>query len=633
MGKKRAIDSDEPPPMQTKTANRVVVIGLDGFEPRLAESMLQAGRLPNLARLSESGGYSRVRTTYPPQTPVAWSTFATGKNPGGHGIFDFLRRDPENYLPALALSRYEQKNIFTLPQAVNMRRGTPVWQLLSQAGMASVVLRCPCTFPPDNIHGRMLAGVGVPDIRGGLGTSTFYSAAGTVNAEESEKVIHVQPDGAGTIRTFLVGPRNPKTRADLQTDISLHLEPERKRVVVHSDGQPNSLEVREGQWSEWLRVKFKVGILQSVRGMVRFYLRQLEPAFELYVSPVNFDPDAPLFQISSPPEYAGDLAAKLGLFYTTGMAEDHDGLNHGRFDEYAYLTQCRQVMHERKKMMLYELGRFRTGLFYCLYDTPDRLQHMFWRFREPEHPANRGAVRPEMSQVIEEHYRACDAIVGKALKAVDDQTLFIVLSDHGMNSFQRGLHLNTWLYEHGWLALKPGVTPGEETKDFFHGVDWDLTKAYAFGLGGIYLNLRGREANGIVDPGEAEEVKAAIARELSGLVDSQRSQVAIKSVVTREQIYTGPYVHEAPDLLVNFCEGYRVSWGTPLGGVPAGLFEDNVKKWSGDHVVHPSLVPGVLFMNRPFHGDQASLVDLAPTILAALGVPQDPAMEGVSLLR
>jgi predicted AlkP superfamily phosphohydrolase/phosphomutase len=611
---------------------KVIVIGLDGLEPKIVEALLATGELPNLAKIREQGGYTRLRTTYPPQTPVAWSTFTTGTNPGGHGIFDFLRRDPKTYLPALALSRYEQKNMFLPPQVVNLRRGSPFWELLSQKGIPSTVLRCPCTYPPDNIKGQMLAGVGVPDLRGGLGTSTFYSSSEDVKAEESEKIVHVRAETSGAISTYLIGPRNPKSSADLRFDFTLHLEPEAKRVTLRSEGHPKLLEIREGQWSDWLKVKFKAGMLQSVHGMVRFYLTRLAPVFELYASPINFDPDAPLFTISSPPEYASELAKKLGTFYTTGMAEDHDGLNHERFDEVAYLEQCQGVLRERRKMMLYELERFKAGFFFCLFDTPDRLQHMFWRFREPEHPANRGELDLEMARVIEDHYRACDAIVGRAWQYADDQTLFIVLSDHGMNSFQRGIHLNTWLYNNGWLALQKGLQPGEEVGDFFRGVDWSRTKAYALGLGGIYLNLKGREEKGIVAAGEAKAIKAAIIKELTGLVDPERDLEAIRSVVTREQIYSGPYMDEAPDLLVNFAAGYRVSWGTPLGGVPAGLFENNTKKWGGDHMIDPSLAPGILFMNRLFHNQEASLVDLAPTILAALGVSKGPAMEGSSLL-
>lgn len=611
---------------------KVIVIGLDGLEPTIVEAMLAAGELPHLARLKAQGSYSRLRTTYPAQTPVAWSTFATGVNPGGHGIFDFIGRDPKTHSPTLALSRYEQKNAFLPPKAVNPRGGTPVWDVLSKAGIASTVLRCPCTYPPDNIRGRMLAGVGVPDLRGGLGTSTFYVSRRTAEAQEGENVVPVDIDADGTIATYLVGPRNPRTRSDFRVDITLHLEPQAGWLTLRSPGQPKTLEVREGEWSDWLRVKFKIGPLQSVSGMLRFYLVQLAPVFELYASPINFDPDAPLFPISSPPEYVRDLAGKLGPFHTLGMAEDDTGLKNNRFDEEAYLKQCEGVLREREAMLLHELARLSDGFLFCLFDTPDRLQHMFWRFREPHHPANNGDVTADMRRVIEEHYRACDAIVGKAMRYADDQTLFIVLSDHGMNSFQRGIHLNTWLHDNGLLALRDGVTPGPAAGDFFQHVDWGRTQAYALGLGGIYINQKGREERGIVAPDAAPRVQDAIIRGLTGLRDPARGQIAVRSVMTRQQLYSGPYAHLSPDLLVNCATGYRASWGTPLGGVPDGVFEDNIKKWGGDHCIDPHLVPGVLFMSRPTPAAQPQLADLAPTILAALGVPKAPAMEGEPLL-
>jgi predicted AlkP superfamily phosphohydrolase/phosphomutase len=610
---------------------KVIVIGLDGLEPKLVGPLLDAGALPHLARLRQQGGFARVATTYPAQTPVAWATFATGTNPGGHGIFDFLRRDPRTYYPTFALNTYARRNAFLPPKAVNLRRGVPLWQILSQAGLPSAVVRCPCTYPPDKVHGRLLAGMGVPDLRGGLGTATFYTSADDVTAAESENVVHVSAHGRGVIQTHLIGPRDPRTRADFQCGITLHCEPAAGRLVLHSEGQPPTLEVHEGHWSRWLRVKFKTGLLQSVGGSVRFFLKRLAPVFELYASPINFEPDAPPFPISSPPEYAGELATRLGTYCTAGMAEDHGGLNNGRFGEDAFLAQCADVRRERERMMLYELERLQEGFFFCLFDTPDRVQHMFWRFREPDHPANRGGATPDMAGVIEDEYRTCDAVVGKALRYADERTLVIVLSDHGFSGFHRGVHLNTWLHDQGLLSLKGGTRPGEEAGDFFKAVDWAHTKAYALGLGGVYLNLKGREENGVVQPDEAPPLKADIAGALTGLADPQGGRVAVRSVVTREEVYAGPYAAESPDLLVNFAERYRASWGTAVGAVPAGWFEDNIKKWSGDHIIDPTLVPGVLFMNRPFR-QQARLVDLAPTILGAFGVRPGPAMEGRSLL-
>jgi predicted AlkP superfamily phosphohydrolase/phosphomutase len=613
---------------------KTIVIGLDGLEPRIVEAMLEAGQLPNLAELKRRGGFSRVATTSPAQTPVAWSTFATGVNPGGHGIFDFIRRDPRTYLPDFALNRYEARGAFLPPKAVNLRRGTPVWDLLTEAGLGSTIVRCPCTYPPEPLRGRILSGMGVPDLRGGLGTATYYTSSDDVRPGESENIVRLPPGIDRPIETYLIGPRNPKAGGDLRFDITLHPDRDGRRVLLRSAGIPKELEIREGQWSDWVRVKFKLGMLQSIRGLVRFHLVRLEPAIELYASPINFDAECPLFPISHPADYASSLAEEIGLYHTTGMVEDHAGLNNERFGEDAFLDQCDTAWREREAMLHRELDRFDEGLLYCLFDTPDRVQHLFWRYLEPNHPANCGrAPSPDYAGVIEDQYRRGDEIVGQALGYADDDTLVIVLSDHGFGSFQRGVNLNTLLHDQGLLTLRDGLRPGEEAGDFLKSVDWSRTKAYALGLSGIYLNVEGREGQGIVKPDDVDALKTSIADGLAGMVDSATDEVAIRSVRAREAVYSGPYVSEAPDLLVNFARGYRISWCSSLGGVGEGHFEDNRKKWSGDHIVDPTLVPGVLFMNRPFQGQDAALHDLAPTILDALGVPKGPAMEGNSLLR
>jgi predicted AlkP superfamily phosphohydrolase/phosphomutase len=611
---------------------KVVVIGLDGLDPRIVEQLLARGALPNLSRLAETGGYARVASTYPAQTPVAWSTFATGTNPGGHGIYDFIRRDPTTYMVDLALNRYEQRSPFLPPRVVNLRGGTTIWDLLTRAGIPSVVIRCPCTYPPDKVKGRMLSGMGVPDLRGGLGTSTFYTERKGIVPQESEQVIHLQRDDSADFHSYLVGPRNPKKNEDATLNLTLRPDSATGRAIVASSGKPGELEVRLGEWSDWLKVKFKLGTLQSVHGMVRFNLIRFDP-FELYASPVNFDPDVPVFPISSPWDYAGQLEREIGTYYTTGMVEDHGGLSNERFDETLFLEQCAKVLEEREAMLAYEQEHFDEGLLYCLFDTPDRIQHMFWRFGEVDHPANRDReFMPEMKTVIEDHYQECDAIVGRALDRAEMDTLFIVLSDHGFGSFQRGVNVNAWLLDHGYLSLKPGFEPGESYDYLVRAIDWGRTQAYAVGLGSLYLNIKGREGEGIVESSQAREIGVEIATRLRGLEDPERGVVAVLDVKTRDEVWRGSLAEDSPDLLVLFANKYRVSWATALGGVPAEWFEDNVRKWSGDHILDPTLVPGVLFMNRTFDKDSARLVDMAPTILGALGLPKDPLMEGDSLL-
>jgi predicted AlkP superfamily phosphohydrolase/phosphomutase len=620
---------------------KAIVIGLDGLEPAIVEPMMERGELPNLARIRESGSYSRLQTTYPAQTPVAWSSFATGTNPGGHGIFDFIARDPATYLPDAALSRFQRpKNVFAPPQVVNQRKGVPLWHPLSQAGVSSVVLRCPCTFPPDELNGRMIAGVGVPDLRGSQNKGAFYTQDKNAKARESEQVVIL---GSGSdLKTHVIGPRNTRQSppSDTTCEIRVQVKKESSSLVIETGGSPARIEVTEKSWSEWVRFKFKFSMLQSVTGIVRFYIRQIEPLVEFYVSAVNFDPAAPMFPVSAPASYAKDLASQIGLFSTLGMAEDHNGLNNGRLDEAAYLAQCELVLEERERLMRFELDRFAEGFFFLLYDTPDRVQHMLWRFRDPEHPGYEPDLAREFSTLIERHYTRCDKLLAPVLDKVDENTLLCVLSDHGFNTFRRAFDTNTWLWQSGLLALKDGRKPSEDMGEGFAAVDWSRTYAYAVGLGGIYLNVKGREREGILEEGaEAERVRNAIQTGLGQISDAATQRVAIRNVLRKEALYRGPYAASAPDLLVNFCPGFRVSWQSAVGGFSNSLIEDNTRRWSGDHIMDPEAVPGILFMNRKLArpssragNDMPHIIDLAPTILNHLGVPAAPTMEGSSLL-
>lgn len=595
--------------------------------------MLQAGELPHLARLRRMGGYARLATTSPAQTPVAWSTFATGVNPGGHGIFDFLRRDPATYLPDLSLSRYERRTPFLPPEAINLRRGTPLWDLLAAHGVPSVVLRCPGTFPPDPSPSRMLSGMGVPDLRGGLGTATLLTTDPSARAGEGEQLVRLEEE-RGTFRGHLIGPRNPRQGGDLVVPITIRLAPQRERVTIEGGIDPGRLELTRGVWSDWLRVRFRTGLLGGVHAVMRALLLRTAPHLELYLSPANFDPQRPLYPISHPPNYSSELASALGgAYFTAGMVEDHGGLTNGRFGEEAFLAQCELALREREAMMRHELARLEEGFLYILFDTPDRVQHMFWRFREPGHPANRASGDDERrvrdcSRVIEDHYRRCDAVVGEAMAAMDDRTLLLVVSDHGFTSFQRGVNLNTWLHEHGYLTLRSGLRPQAATPDFLREVDWGRTRAYALGLGSIYLNVAGRERDGIVAAAEADTLAERLAAQLAGTVDEARGTTAILAARTRAALYHGPFANESPDVMVECNAGYRVSWRTALGGFGDSMVEDNTRRWGGDHIVAPALVPGVCFSSRAIASRPLSMLDLAPTVLAAFGIEVPPDMEG-----
>ena len=318
------------------------MVGLDGLEPSIVEGLMVRGALPNLARLRAEGGLGRVATTSPAQTPVAWSSFATGLNPGGHRIFDFLRRDPKTYLPDLALNDYEQKNAFVPPKAVNLRRGTPVWSMLEAAGVGSMILRCPCSYPPDSVKHRMLTGMGVPDMRGGLGTPTYFTTTRTSGRGRVSSSAGWRVAGRAVVAR-LIGPRNPKDRSD--TRVEMVFRPDRGMASDYgSNGAPAAVEVPLGGWSHWVQVKFKAGVLVGVRGIVRLHVLALEPHLEVYASPVNFDPAAPMFPISHPFDFARELADDIGLYHTTGMVEDHTGLNNERLSRRGLSESVRRCL-------------------------------------------------------------------------------------------------------------------------------------------------------------------------------------------------------------------------------------------------------------------------------------------------
>lgn len=607
---------------------KVIVIGLDGLEPKVIDALIARGEMPAIRSLSDGGPVRRIETTFPAQTPVAWSTFSTGVNPGGHGIYDFIHRDPKTYLPRLSLNTYEQPSIFLPPRAVNLRKGVPVWKRLGDHGVPSVVLRCPATYPAEDLRGRMLSGMGVPDILGGLGTGTYYTTDRGAQTAESEALVLLDR-GRDPIDTELLGPYKPGRGRRVSIPMRIVIGADRSSLDIHTAGEPRTLKVHMGEWSPWLKLKFSLGPLQSVRAMVRFFLVAVEPELRLYASPVNFDPAKPMFPISSPPDYAKDLESRLGAYYTTGMVEDHGALNNGRIDEDAFLNQCSLVMNERERMLTGELERMKEGFLFCLFDTPDRLQHMMWRFGDPKHPLFTQEGKERYGSAIEEHYRECDAVVGRVMNYVDDETVLVVLSDHGFAGFRRGVELNAWLAANGWLRPKPGVQGGDKREtDMLRGVDWSETKAYAVGLGAIYLNVRGRESNGILDPAEAPLVRRQIAEQLSGLIDPATGDVAIRRVLARDEIYSGPLADEAPDLLVQCNDGYRVDWGTALGGIGRNVFEDNRHAWSGDHIIDATLVPGFVAANVPLRTSDIRMVDMYPSILHALQAPVPDDSEG-----
>ena len=631
-------------------AERVVVVGLDGLDPGRVRKLMHAGRLPHLERLAKQGIFTELGTTLPPISPVAWSTFMTGVNPGKHNIFDFLNRDLRTYFPELSSARVTSGSKWGALAALGLgkapvrllRKSQPFWKILGEHGVFSTILRVPITFPPERFHGLLLSAMCTPDLRGTQGSYTLYSTdqADCTNSTGGLRV-HVTRQG-NRISSHLAGPPNLPGRvpADLEVPFTLDIDPARKHAnppdavrgpggaALSICGQTMRLNLRE--YSPWIRVTFRAGPFTRVRGICRFRLEQITPDVKIYVTPVNIDPERPALPISHPLYYSIYLAKLHDSFATLGLAEDTWGLNTGAIDEDAFLEQAYSIHAEREKMFFEALRRTRRGLCTCVFDASDRIQHMFYRFETPDHPCRPAPGEARHAKVIDEMYERMDDLVGRVQSAIDPSTVLIVLSDHGFCDFSRGVHLNAWLRDEGYLVLEPGA--GGE--DYLIGVDWSRTRAYAFGLAGIYLNQAGREARGIVSAADAASLRGEIARKLGQLQDPLRQgRPAIREVHDSRKAYTGPYVENGPDLVVGYHAGYRASWETAVGRTDGEVLCDNTRRWSGDHCVDPAVVPGVLFCNRKLSetnlsATTCSIVDMAPTILDLFGIQAPAYMDG-----
>jgi predicted AlkP superfamily phosphohydrolase/phosphomutase len=615
---------------------RAVILGFDGMDPELADRFMNEGKLPNLAKLRDKGTFTKLRTTFPAISPVAWSTFMTGVNPGKHNIYDFLARDTSNYLPFLSSAeikgpkRQIKVGKYSIPfgktEIKGMRKGTPFWHWLGKAGIFSSVIRVPVTFPPEKFSGVLLSGMCVPDLKGSQGTFCLCTTRSSDDKFREGGVRVPVERRNGVCHSYVPGPDNPLAEnAGNEMRVKFEIRPDaggkQARFVVGSE----KFTLKVGEYSDWTTVAFKAGLGFTAHGICRFYLKEVSPEVEVYVSPVNIDPGHPDLPISHPVTYSIYLAKLYGPYATLGLAEDTWALNEHVLDDDAFLAQCYSNHEDRERMLFDALEKTQQGLCTCVFDTTDRVQHMFWRYLDEDHPAARGVPQDKRPNVIPELYQRMDRLIGRVMEQIDDDTLLLVISDHGFKSFARCMNLNAWLHQNGYLTLKDGKT---ESGDWFEDVDWSRTRAYTMGLNGLYLNLKGREKQGTVDLAEAEALKIEIQQKLSGLKDPDSGVVGITGVFITGNVYSGPYSENAPDLLVGYGAGYRASWDSVLGKVTSKVFEDNLKAWSGDHCIDPRLVPGVLFSSHKFVEDKPHIADVAPTILSLFGLPLPSHFDG-----
>jgi predicted AlkP superfamily phosphohydrolase/phosphomutase len=618
------------------SGKRVIVLGFDGMDHRVTSDLMAKGRMPNFSRLAASGSFSSLGTSIPPQSPVAWSSFITGLDPGGHGIFDFIHRDPKTMVPYLSTTRTEGAPHtvtigswqFPLSSArVELaRHGQPFWDVLEQHGVRTTIIRMPANFPPSGTATRELSGMGTPDVLGTYGTFSLFSSAPGPLADRTLSGGRVYPVDVvnNVVRSELVGPDNPfrapaeKVRAPL----TVYIDPQQGTAKIVAGDEERVLQV--GEWSDWVPIEFPLMPLQRLRGIGRFYLKQVHPAFELYVSPVNLDPMTPAMPISTPASYAADLARATGRFYTQGIPEDAKALNEDVLTRAEFLRQAGLVVDEITRQYWSVLEHFDEGLLFYYFGNLDQVSHMMWRPRDPAHPAYDPVADAPYAAVVDDLYVAFDRIVGETIARMGADTTLMVMSDHGFTSWRRAFHLNSWLRDHGYLAVLDRSL--REDPGLFLNVDWSRTRAYGLGLNGLYINLKGREQWGIVTAQERGLLVDEIRRGLLRTLDPTTGRAAVTKVYPREQIYTDrAYFDVAPDLIVGYAEGTRGSNESALGGLPAAIIVDNTTQWSGDHCMDPDAVPGILLTSRPLRRPAPSLDKVAAAILAEFGIDGFPA--------
>jgi len=663
---------------------KCVVIGLDGLDPERVKRLMDAGKLPHLKALAGAGGFVPMATSNPPQSPVAWSSFATGMDPGGTAIFDFVHRDPAVYkgIESMATAKpatpihvpligidYEpaiEVGDYRLPlkadQMILNRKGTPFWTLLEKAGVPATILRLPANFPPPPGSARQLAGMGTPDLTGTEGAFFFWTDRNIDGADSESSGNLVVGDNLviedDRFTGKLYGPPNILLRDETQrgnfTEVEFEAAIDRQNRTLRIDLQDQTAVLREGEWSDWLTVTFTLHdwFPGNPTGMLRFRLNKLNPApdkdgatIELYATPVQLDPLSPAMPITNPSGYSQELTEAIGRIYTLGMPEDNKAFAHKvkALDPQGFTEQCRQVLDDVWRTTDYELGRYRGGLFFSYFRTTDVVSHVMWYLADAAHPFHNPEEAQRFGGMIDEVYGWVDDKVGEIHRRIGDDALFIVMSDHGFKPFYREFQLNTWLADHGWLKLYDWVKPGSGV-GFENDVDWERSRAYALGLNGLYLNLQGREQRGSVSPGEREKVAAELCQALEAIVDPETGEHVISKAYRREEIYHGEYVAEAPDIIVGYNRGYRSTGASGTGAIskPSEVTVGEKKvvnyarprrnRWSGDHCCDPVHVPGVLIVNRPLSHGRPALTDLAPTILQEFGITKPSQMVGTPVV-
>ena len=620
---------------QSKTS--VIVLGFDGMDYALTKQMMAEGRLPNLSKLAAMGALQPLGTSMPAQSPVAWSNFITGLDAGGHGIYDFVHRDPKTMIPYLSTSRAEASDRkltigkYQVPLGADkvelLRHGQPFWELLEKRGVRTSILRMPANFPPSGTATEELSGMGTPDILGTYGTFAYYTsdpytwAGKDVSGGKVYDVGFVDTVAEGK----LYGPSNPflVDGPKIEAPFTVYIDPDEPVAKLVVGDEERVLKV--GEWTDWVPIQLDLVPTQSVPVIARFYLKEVRPVFGMYVSPLNLDPMSPAMPISTPESFASELAAATGRFYTQGMPEDTKAFKEGVFTPAEFEKQAHLAGEEVERQYAHVLDRFEDGLLFYYFGNGDQIAHMMWRAMDSGHPAYKADADQPFEAVVRKVYEQFDAIVGRTLPRVEAGATLFVMSDHGFTSWRRAFHLNTWLKEEGYLTLVDPDLP--QDPGLYSNVDWSRTRAYGLGLNGLYVNVAGREKDGIVPPDEREALAREIAAKLLESTDPKTGERAVTAVQLREEYRDRGYLEVGPDLVVGYAKGMRGSNESALGTIGREVVTDNTEQWSGDHCMDPATVPGVLFSSHALKKPAAKLEELAAAILAEFGVDGFPVRE------
>jgi predicted AlkP superfamily phosphohydrolase/phosphomutase len=624
-------------------SDKVLILGMDGMDPKLVKKFIAEGILPNFKKLIGLGKFGELRTTNPPHSPVAWSSFITGCNPGGHGIFDFIHRDPATFTPYMSTSRsFDSKSEIKIgewtiplkPGKVDlMRKGPAFWNILAQNNISTSILQIPANFPIATESVNALSGMGTPDLLGTYGTCTYFTDTKVENEAQltAARVVHVTPINH-LIKTKIAGPKNSMRadRAASEIDFTIRRDP--YEPVVRIDIQGHDIMLKQGEWSEWIPLSFPlIPMFASIGGMIRVFIKEVHPNFKMYVSPINVDPMEPTLPICSPGSYSKELSDAVGRFYTQGFPADTKALSEGILSDDEFLAQAHLVLDESMRLFEYELSRFNEGVFFFYFSSIDQNCHMLMRAMDPSHPLYRPNASEAVKNAIRGFYQRMDIALGRALETIDSKTTLIALSDHGFAPFTREFNLNTWLHKEGYLRLTDDSKIGQG--EFFQYVDWTETKAYGLGINGLYINMAGRDKHGIVRAEDSAKIKAEIMAKLPSVRDPKNNKPVVTQAYDSQQIYSGPFVDLAPDLVVGYYGGYRSSDETVLGKIPKDLVGDRTDLWSADHCIDPIVVPGMLLSNKEWKSNAPALWDLAPSILGQFGLPAPKEMDGKSIFE